>query len=52
MIDPLAHAKILNLTGSLTNTENALDILRLSSMPELEVLEIGQVIFQHYCQTR
>ena len=45
MSDPLAHTKILNLTGSLVNFEDPLERLSLSSMPELEVLEIGQVIF-------
>ncbi len=45
--NPLANAKILNLTGSLTNNENPLDMLSLSSMPKLEVLEIGQVRFHN-----
>ena len=44
MPNPLAHTKILNLTGSVLNIENPMDFLNLSQMPELEILKLGQVI--------
>ena len=42
-VDPLAHTKIFNLTGSLINVANPMEFLNLSRMPELEILKIGPV---------